>query len=276
MDFIKYNLEEIAMIVVAIFVICIAVYILKSKKRRRKVGFYINFILYKLGLKTRMSKTYIGMVHVNESYEPLVELKQHPKILINYETVEQPLMLRKNVATRLYKIADKLEDDVYIKIYSAYRSRVRLYEIWKAEVEKAEKENPEMNRAELLALVKYKVMSPNANLGGHDTGAAIDLSLCDKDGNEWDFGIKYREKTANVSLSKKHKENVKYLSKLMKSQGFVKQPTQWWHYSFGDRYWAVYRGRRHGAIYGPAEKEFENTGYMKVIKSVVSKANIKS
>ena len=59
----------------------------------------------------------------------------------------------------------------------------------------------------------------------------------------------------------------------MKSQRFIKQPSQWWHYSYGDRYWAVYRGKRHGAIYGAAEKEFENTGYQRVIKTNISSIN---
>lgn len=274
MDFIKYNIEEIIMIAVALAVVCLLFYILKSKKRRRKVGFYINFVMFKLGLVKRMSKTYIGMVHVTESYEPLVELKPHHKIIIN-ETAEQPVMLRKSVMNRLYDVADRLDDGVYIKIYSAYRSRIRLNEIWQEEISKAEKDNPGMNRAELLAMVKYKVAAPNINMGGHDTGAAIDLSLCDKNGSDWDFGSRYHEKTGSVSLSNEQKKNIKYLNRLMRSQGFVQQPSQWWHYSYGDRYWAVYKGRRRGAVYGSAEKEFENTGYVRVVKTISSKANIK-
>ena len=35
-----------------------------------------------------------------------------------------------------------------------------------------------------------------------------------------------------------------------RSQGLVNYPTEWWHWSFGDRYWALLSGARH-ALYGP-------------------------
>lgn len=272
MDFIKYNLEEIIIAAIIIAIVYFIYYIVKSKKRRRKIGFYFNFLLYKLGINKRMSKTYIGMAHVRENYEPLVEVS-HPKIILNKETIEQPVLLRKEVATRLYKIANKLPEEQYIKIYSAYRSRITLYNIWKEEVERTEKENPNMQRGELLSLVKFKVSAPNINMGGHDTGAAIDMAICDKNGKDLDFGSKYHENTqagSLISLTAEQKKNQKYLHNLMKSQNFVQQPGQWWHYSYGDRYWAVYKGRRNSAFYSSAEKEFENSGYVRIIKTVVS------
>lgn len=272
MDFIKYNLEEIFIAAIVIAVAYLIFFIVKSKKRRRKIGFYYNFILYKLGINKRMPKTYIGMVHVRENYEPLVEIS-HPKIIFSKETVEQPVMLRKEVAARLYKIANKLPNEQYIKIYSAYRSRIALYNVWKEEVARAEKENLKMQRSELLELVKFKVSAPNINMGGHDTGAAIDIAICDKNGNDMDYGTKYHETSQAGSLTPlnaEQKNNQKYLMKLMRSQNFIQQPGQWWHYSYGDRYWAVYKGKRTGAFYGAAEKEFENTGYARVIKTIVS------
>lgn len=273
MDFIKYNLEEIILAAIIIAVIYFIYYIVKSKKRRRKVGFYINFLLYKLGIKKRMSTTYVGMVHVRECYEPLVEIS-HPKIIFNKETIEHPVMLRKEVASRLYKIANKLPDNLYVKIYSAYRSRIALYDAWKEEVERTEKENPNMQRGELLSLVKFKVSAPNINMGGHDTGAAIDLAICDKNGKDLDFGTKYHETTQGkslITLNDEQRRNRKYLLNLMKSQNFVQQPGQWWHFSYGDRYWSVYKGKRLGAFYGSAEKEFENSGYVRVIKTFTTK-----
>ena len=85
---------------------------------------------------------------------------------------------------KIYKVADSLPENVYLKIYSTFRSRISVYNVWKQEEERMTKENPQMNRGELLKLVNSKVASPNANMGGHDTGAAVDLSLCDKNGND--------------------------------------------------------------------------------------------
>lgn len=276
MNYIISHKEEVIIVAILVFVICLMFYILHSKKRRLKFAFYFNFVLCKLGLRKRMTKKNIGMVRMIESYEPLVELARHPKIIINSSTVEEPVMLRKKVALRLYKIADRLPENLYIKIYSAFRSRIKLYEIWKVELEKMERENPNLGRAELLLRLKHKVSSPDVSMGGHDTGAAIDLALCDANGNELDFGTKYHERNAElITLTKEQKDNQKYLLKLMKSQDFVQYPGQWWHYSYGDRYWAAYKGKRLGAFYGSAEKEFENSGYVAVIKKQSSSLNVK-
>lgn len=272
-DFVKNNIVIIIMVILFIFVAIFAYYILKSKKRRRKCSFYINYILCRLGFKNKMKSVHIGMVHVGECYEPLVELLSHPKIILNDNTVERPVLLRKTIATKLYKIADGLPDDLYLKIYSAFRSRLVLYNAWKEEVEKMERENPDMGRAELLSIVSYKMQNPNVNMGGHDTGAAVDVALCDKNGVDLDFGLKYHDRSIKVTLTPEHKKNQQYLSKLMKQHDFVQQPGQWWHYSYKDRYWAAYKGKRNDAIYGPAEKEFENAGYVRIIKTNTSTIN---
>jgi zinc D-Ala-D-Ala dipeptidase len=33
-------------------------------------------------------------------------------------------------------------------------------------------------------------------------------------------------------------------------EGLVNYPTEWWHYSYGDRYWALATGAA-AALYGP-------------------------
>lgn len=273
MSFILRNLEEIMIVAAIAAVLFLIFYVVKSKKRRRKVGFYFNFIMYKLGIKSHIPRTYIGMSHVKECYEPLVDIVAHPKIMYNESTIERPVMLRRSVADRLYKVADKLPEDKYIKIYSAFRSRVKLDELWKEGVAKIENENPNMQRGEILSLAKFKLTPPNTNMGGHDTGAAIDMALCDKDGHDLDYGTRYHENSqakSTVVLTAEQKQNRKFLRKLMRSYGFVQQPSQWWHYSYGDRYWAVYRGKRHAAFYDSAEKEYENTGYQRIIKTYIS------
>ena len=48
------------------------------------------------------------------------------------------------------------------------------------------------------------------------------------------------------------KQNRKMLYDVMAEQGFINYPTEWWHFSYGDRYWALLTGADH-AIYGPAD-----------------------
>jgi zinc D-Ala-D-Ala dipeptidase len=39
------------------------------------------------------------------------------------------------------------------------------------------------------------------------------------------------------------------LAEALRAAGLVNYPTEWWHWSYGDRYWALATGARH-AVYG--------------------------
>lgn len=280
LDFVLSNLSEVITIVIVFVVLLSLVLFFKSKRNRYRFSFYLNFLMYKIGLKSHISKKYVKMVHVKESYEPLVDLVAHPKIIINDMTVEKPVLLRKNVALKIYKIADKLPDNQYLKVYSAYRSRMTMYEVWKKEVDRVTNENPNMGRAEVLSVVNYNFANPFSNIGGHDTGGAIDVALCDKNGNDLDFGTKYHEKTPATRTKYSHltaeqKKNRALLIKVMKSQDFVNLPKEWWHFSYGDSTWSAYKGKRFAAIYDAAEKDYENVGLMRIIKTNISTATPK-
>ncbi len=274
-EYIRYNFLELVIALFVLSFVLLSVFYLKEKKNRNKLFFYVSYLSYKLGIIKRISRKYISRVHVKDCDEPLVELVKHPKIFYNDDTLEHPVLLRKSVAMKLYKVADNLPDELYLKIYSAFRSRISVYNTWKEEEERLTKENPQMNRAELLSMVNAKVSSPNASMGSHDTGAAVDLALCDANRNDFDFGTKLNEKHKVVNLTKEQAENRKMLRKFMKSQKFVNAPDRWWHFSYGDKQWAAYKGKRNGAVYGAVEKEFENIGFVRVIKTEIKTINIK-
>jgi hypothetical protein len=48
-------------------------------------------------------------------------------------------------------------------------------------------------------------------------------------------------------LSRSARRNRDLLAEVMVGAGFVNYPTEWWHWSFGDRCWALYdlHGERH-------------------------------
>ena len=55
-----------------------------------------------------------------------------------------------------------------------------------------------------------------------------------------------------TKVSKPAQENRELLFNVMEAQGFVNYPTEWWHFSYGDRYWA-YHQQQDYAIYGSAD-----------------------
>jgi D-alanyl-D-alanine dipeptidase len=95
----------------------------------------------------------------------------------------------------------------------------------------------------------------------HSTGGAVDLTLSTEDGVELDMGTPVDatpEVSANAcftaarGISELARENRCILALALDLAGLVNYPTEWWHWSYGDRYWALLTGADH-AVYGPVE-----------------------
>jgi D-alanyl-D-alanine dipeptidase len=113
---------------------------------------------------------------------------------------------------------------------------------------------------EQLRTAASRYVSP-PEIAPHSAGAAIDLTLCDLDGVELDMGTPVNaspEESAGhcytdaPGLPAQARRNRAILVEAMHSAGFVNYPTEWWHYSYGDRYWAL-ATRRESALYGTVE-----------------------
>jgi len=110
---------------------------------------------------------------------------------------------------------------------------------------------------EAAYLLASRFVSPPA-VAPHVSGAAIDLTLCDESGNELDMGTPVNASPeesggacyfdAPVSTEARAHRNV--LAKALSEVGLINYPTEWWHWSYGDRYWAM-KTAATAAIYGP-------------------------
>ncbi len=255
-----------------LMIVVFFVWYLSSKKRRRHLYFYYSYLIYKLGFKTYIPRKQISKVYVKESYIPLVELISHPRIIYNRETLEEPILLRKTVANKLFSVADNLPDGLSLKLYSAYRSKEKQNKLWKETVEEVRKEHPDLRTAKIISLAQYRTNDPKQTMGGHETGGAVDVALCTSKGEDIDFGTAYHERndstrTFSKDITKEQFANRKLLIKLMKKERFTNFPGEWWHFSYGDRVWAAYNGKRNGAIFDNAEKELDGV-YSFVVKTI--------
>ena len=220
----------------------------------------MHHLSYKLGFRKIMSRRYVGRVHVHECFDPLVDFLPHPHIIFNKDTLEEPNLIRKRVLKKLYYIADELPKGVNLKIYKTFRSRIKMNEAFEAVIKEITDKNPDIGRHEAMKLAKYKTDDPKSSMGGHETGGAVDVALCDDNGVDFDYGTKFHEYndatfTFNRHITKKQMKNRKRLLRIMKRYGFINFPGEWWHFSYGDRMWAAYKGKRDGGIYGSAETE---------------------
>jgi D-alanyl-D-alanine dipeptidase len=58
--------------------------------------------------------------------------------------------------------------------------------------------------------------------------------------------------TAAPGISPEARRHREILATALRSAGLVNYPTEWWHWSYGDRYWAMTTGAP-TALYGPAK-----------------------
>ncbi len=97
---------------------------------------------------------------------------------------------------------------------------------------------------------------------GHPAAAAVDLTVCTADGVEVDMGSPEAATpeqsngacyTHAPDLPEQARRNRAVMVGALTAAGLVNYPTEWWHWSHGDRYWAWTTGASH-AIYGPRDR----------------------
>ena len=207
---------------------------------------WYNYLLFKLGKRKVLPKKIINKVKVNECGEKLV-IVDDKKIIID-KRMKKPVYLRESIYSKLCEL-DKMikKDDYKIKLYDAYRSLDEQKKSWKKRIKETRKLYPDVSEDEVIRITTLKVANPTEGVGGHQTGGAIDITLIDRNGYELDMGSHYEEhieqtKSYSKNLSEEQAKNRKYLFDKMKELDFVNFPMEWWHFSYGDKMWAAYKG----------------------------------
>ncbi len=204
----------------------------------------------------------VRAVPVVDNGEALVDVASVPELSVDHRLADPQgmyRMLRSGVVDRLGRAAALLPGDVRICVVEGYRP----YELQKRYFEQCCSEllsaRPDLGGAELEALASRVVAPPEDN-SPHATGGAVDLTLCDGAGRPLDMGTDVNQSpeqsggrcyTAAAELPPAAIANRRLLVRVLEAVGMVNYPTEWWHWSYGDRYWAVRSGEA-AACYGPA------------------------
>ena len=220
-----------------------------------------------------------------ESREGLVDIRDlgilgenHYSIARNppyYHRIEgsiSSLLVREGVGNRLRKIQDRLHMvGLSLWVFDAWRpNEVQKYfhDIWMPK--KIVAEFGDIDQDLLKQKVeKYWASSSTSKLSPapHITGSAIDLTICWKDtkqllwmGSLFDdvsevSHLDHFEKLKNDRICYSDEEalhNRRLLYWLMSDAEFSANPSEWWHYSYGDQMWARL-GNHRAAIYPAAD-----------------------
>jgi len=225
-----------------------------------KLRIIYNYFLWSLKIRKILPKDLIAKVKINENNDELINIKKENDFFFSKElSKEKKVFLRKTVFNKLQEIQKKLPNNTNLKIYSAFRPKKIQIEMWEKELKKNKKLFKNKTKQEIEQITRKEIADPRQGFGGHQTGGAIDISLCDDKGKDFNMGtnwLEFNEKTITSCkiLSKEEKENRKLLLNLMAKQGFKNYPKEWWHFSYGDQMWGAY-SKRKSCFYGEAKEK---------------------
>lgn len=221
----------------------------------------IKMLLWRMGLRETIPASVINNVRINENNEKLVDIKKDGSLYFSDELQRRKsVCLRKSVYEKIKKAQNELSAGYFFKIYSAFRPHEEQVKMWNENYQKIKAENPGLPEQEIVYKTKAVCADPRFGFGGHQTGGAVDITLCNKNGKDYDFGTGYLEvspktPTKSSGLTKEQKQNRVILKAVMENAGFKNYPHEWWHFCYGDRMWAAYSKRR-DCFYGmPKENE---------------------
>ncbi|VXB38237.1 M15 family metallopeptidase [Aeromicrobium sp. 9AM] len=193
----------------------------------------------------------VASIPVRDNGDPLVSLGD-----LAPTAVGAGGLARRSLALRLEAANDLLPAGIGLRVVEGFRTASAQQAIIGAYSRRLREERPGLEQAELGRLVsRYVAPLDNAP---HVAGAAVDLTLVDPDGAELWMGSALDATpeesdgacfTAAPGLDALAQAHRALLVATLESVGLVNYPTEWWHWSFGDRYWA-YVTRAPYARYG--------------------------
>ena len=163
--------------------------------------------------------------------------------------------VRLSVAERLLKAASLLPSGYRLKVYDAWRPysvQKSIYDEYFYTLSKRE-ENADLTDDELHALTRKFVSFPSKEKTVsyvHSSGGAIDLTLCYENGDEVDMGCGFDEFTVKASTDAYEdadgpvRDNRRLLYTVMTESGFTNYCEEWWHFDYGDIFWAANTGEK--------------------------------
>jgi D-alanyl-D-alanine dipeptidase len=160
-------------------------------------------------------------IHTADNHEPLLDLRDVPELSLAGRLAGEHggyARLRTSVVDRLVSAQKRLPRGIRLLIVEAYRP--------------------------------YRPDEPDFP-DPHHTGGAVDVTLCTDGGAELDLGSRVLDTpeasanacyTAARNISVAALRNRANLWTVLRREGLTNYPTEWWHWSYGDRYWALNNG----------------------------------
>jgi len=216
-------------------------------------------------IKVYLPEKEMNKVEIRDNKEKIVNLKKVfekeniPVVFASVFGKKLSPRLRETAALNLIKAAKSILPDYLFKITDTLRPISFQKKQFESIKQKIINEKPKLsNDPEKLYNEVTKYSADPEGCPPHSTGGAIDLTIVRKDKKGLNMGtsvdtISELSGTFNDKITEKEKNNRLILFNAMTKKGFVNLPTEWWHYSYGDQYWAAFHKKPH-TLYGKIEK----------------------
>ena len=213
-----------------------------------------------------MSDPAVAAIPVVESGERLVDVRRRPLLVDGRK--EDPAgafaHLRAGVVERLSHAQTQLPAGLRLLFVEGYRPPALQRRYFDAYSGRLRADHPDWSDEQVRSAASRYVSPPE--IAPHSAGAAVDLTLADAEGRELDLGTRLNADpeesdgacfTDAANISDQARAHRAALGAALTAAGLVNYPTEWWHWSFGDRYWALVTGTP-SARYGPIEPSFSS------------------
>ncbi|WP_406263928.1 M15 family metallopeptidase [Streptomyces sp. NBC_00191] len=207
-----------------------------------------------------MSDPKIVALPVQECGERLVDVRRGGSLLVDARK-EDPsgafARLREGVYDRLLTAQTLLPPGLRLLFVEGYRPPSLQRRYFEQYADELRADRPDWSDGQVHSAASRYVSPPE--IAPHSAGAAVDLTLAHADGSELDLGTRMNASpeesdgacyTHAANIPDDARANRDILGGALTGAGLVNYPTEWWHWSFGDRYWALATGAA-AALYGP-------------------------
>jgi zinc D-Ala-D-Ala dipeptidase len=210
-------------------------------------------------------------IPIAENDEPFIDL-QNQMVLAYGPSPEIPdntdyTKMRKSVYDKLVLAQSLLPKGIKLCVYEGYRSLKLQRTLFENKLTEVKASHPKWTEKQVFDET-IKLVSPLTNMDGsrnvptHSTGAAVDVYLIDDSGKPLDMGLLVKDwiqdkdgalsQTDSQRISPEAQQNRNIMNQALSAVGLVNYPTEYWHWSYGDRYWAHQTGNPR-ATYGYME-----------------------
>ncbi|MEU7057203.1 M15 family metallopeptidase [Streptomyces sp. NPDC046197] len=208
-----------------------------------------------------MSDARVAAVPVEECGEPLVDVRGALRVddRKHKDSHGAEVLLRQGVLDRLLAAQALLPEGLHLLFVEGYRPPPLQRFYFERYADELRARNPRWPSDRVRAAASRYVSPPE--IAPHSAGAAVDLTLTGPDGRELDLGTAMNASpeqsdgacyTGARNISDEARANREALGAALTAAGLVNYPTEWWHWSYGDRYWALAAGAP-AALYGPKQ-----------------------